>query len=152
ERLAGSPGSMAAALRWNMTIDIRAIVPAIRVPTLIVHRVKDALIPVETSRDLARLMPHAKYVELEGSEHYAFLGDVDAVVDEVENFLTGTRRHADADRQLATVLFTDIVGSTEKVAELGDRRWHALLEEHHHRVRRELDTYRGKEVKTTGDG
>ena len=152
ERLAGSPGTMLAAWRWIVEIDIRAVLPVIGVPTLVLHRVGDANVPVEAGRYLASHIPRAKLVELPGSEHYAFVGDVDGLVEEVEEFLTGTRSQVDSDRLLATVLFTDIVGSTKRAAELGDRRWHDLLEEHHALLRRNLDVFHGREIKTTGDG
>ena len=104
------------------------------------------------SRWLADVAPHAKLIELPGSDHIVFLGDTDALADEVEEFLTGARRAPDTDRVLATVLFTDIVGSTEKAAALGDRRWRELLEDHHASVRRELVRFRGQEVDSAGDG
>ena len=107
---------------------------------------------VEEGRWIAAQIPGAKYVELPGDEHLIWAGDVDAVVDEVEEFLTGTRPLHDADRVLATVLFTDIVGSTERAAELGDRRWRELLDEHNASVRRQLERFRGREVDTAGDG
>lgn len=152
ERLSGSPGSMLAMWDWNMEVDIRGILDTIRVPTLIVHRAGDRLVPVEHGRYLAEHIPGARYVELPGSAHYAFIGDVDAIVDEVEEFLTGMRSHAEADRVLATVLFTDVVGSTERASQLGDRRWRDLLAEHQSVVRRRLEAHRGREVQTTGDG
>lgn len=152
ERLAGSPGSMLALWRWNMEMDIRAILADIRVPTLVLHRVNDQLVQVECGRYLAQHIPGASYVELPGSEHYAFIGDVDQIVDEVEEFLTGMRTGGEPDRVLATVLFTDLVGSTERASYLGDRRWRDVLAEHQSAVRRQLELYRGREVKTTGDG
>jgi class 3 adenylate cyclase len=152
ERLSGSPGSMRAMWRWNMEMDIRAILPVIRVPTLVLHRAHDRLVQVECGRYVAERIPGAKYVELLGSEHYAFIGDVDRIVDEVEEFLTGMRASAEPDRVLATVLFTDLVGSTERATELGDRRWRDVLAEHQAAVRRQLELYRGREIKTTGDG
>jgi class 3 adenylate cyclase len=124
----------------------------IRVPTLVLHRVDDQLVQVECGRYVAQHIPGAKYVELPGSEHYAFIGDVDRIVDEVEEFLTGMRTSAEPDRVLATVLFTDLVGSTERATQLGDRRWRDVLAEHQADVRRQLELYRGREVKTTGDG
>jgi class 3 adenylate cyclase len=101
---------------------------------------------------MADHIPDARYVELEGEDHLWFLGDVDAIFDEVQEFLTGVRHNAAADRMLATVLFTDIVDSTRKVTELGDHRWRELLRKHDALVRRELERYRGHEVKTVGDG
>jgi len=152
ERLSGSPGSMRAMLQWNLDIDIRSILPVIRVPTLVLHRVDDALVEVECGRYLAAHIPGAKYVELPGSEHYAFIGDVDGLVDEVEEFLTGTRTMPASDRVLATVLTTDIVDSTTQAASMGDRRWHALLDQHYALIRERLRSFHGREIKTTGDG
>jgi class 3 adenylate cyclase len=136
----------------NSQIDVRAVLPTIRVPTLVLQRVDDRDVDVEEGRWIARQIPGAKYVELPGDEHLIWAGDVDAVVDEVEEFLTGTRPLHDADRVLATVLFTDIAGSTERASELGDRRWREVLDEHNARVRRQLDLFRGREVDTAGDG
>jgi pimeloyl-ACP methyl ester carboxylesterase len=133
-------------------IDVRAVVPAIQAPTLLLHRTGDPVVPVGMSRWLADTIPHARLVELPGENHVVFTGDADAVVDEVEEFLTGARRAPETDRVLATVLFTDIVGSTEKAAALGDRRWRELLEEHHASVRRELARFRGREIDSAGDG
>ena len=152
ERLAGSPGTMRAMLQWNMDIDIRPILPLIRVPTLVLHRTGDAICSVESGRDLAARIPDATFVELPGSEHYAFIGDVDGLVDEVEEFLTGARTPPLTDRVLATVLFTDIVDSTTQAASMGDRRWRSLLDRHNALVADQLRTYRGRQVKTMGDG
>jgi class 3 adenylate cyclase len=152
ERLSGSPGAMAQLWRWNMEMDIRAVLPVIRVPTLILHRTGDVLVQVEIGRYLAEHIPGAQYVELPGSEHYAFLGDVDPIVDEVEEFLTGVRHGPEPDRVLATVLFTDIVGSTDHAARLGDRRWRDTLDQYDTLVGRELDRHRGTQIKATGDG
>ena len=151
-RRSASPGAAVALLRMNSQIDVRAVLPTIRVPTLVLQRIGDRDVNVEEGRWIARQIPGAKYVELPGDEHLIWAGDVDAVVDEVEEFLTGTRPLHDADRVLATVLFTDIAGSTERAAELGDRRWREVLEEHHTRVRRQLEHFRGREVDTAGDG
>jgi class 3 adenylate cyclase len=122
------------------------------VPTLVIHRTDDRDVKVEEGRWIASQIPSAKYVELPGDSHTLWGGDTDAVVDELEEFLTGVRRGPEPDRVLATVLFTDIVGSTERAAELGDRRWRKLLESHHAAVRRELERWRGREVDTAGDG
>jgi len=151
-RRSASPGAAVALLRMNSQIDVRPVLPTIRVPTLVLHRVDDRDVKVEEGRWIAEQIPGAKYVELPGDEHLIWAGDVDAVVDEVEEFLTGTRPVQAIDRVLATVVFTDIVGSTERAAEVGDRRWAALLDEHHAIVRRELERYRGREVDTAGDG
>jgi pimeloyl-ACP methyl ester carboxylesterase len=151
-RRSASPGAAVALLRMNTQIDVRGVLPTIRVPTLVLQRVADRDVSVEEGRWIAARIPGAKYVELPGDEHLIWAGDVDAVVDEVEEFLTGSRPVHDADRVLATVLFTDIVGSTERAAGLGDRRWRDVLEQHHAIVRRELERFRGREVDTAGDG
>jgi pimeloyl-ACP methyl ester carboxylesterase len=151
-RRSASPGAAVALLRMNTQIDVRDVLPTIRVPTLVLHRDGDRDVSVEESRWIASQIPGARYVELPGDEHLIWAGDVDAVVDEVEEFLTGSRPVPEADRVLATVLFTDIVGSTERAAELGDRRWRTVLEQHHGIVRRELQRFRGREVDTAGDG
>jgi class 3 adenylate cyclase len=136
----------------NAQIDIRPVLPAIRVPTLILHSVNDQTQPIGGSRYLAEHIATARLVELQGVDHIPWLADSEAVVEEVEEFLTGVRHRVEPDRVLATVLFTDIVGSTERAASLGDRRWHDLLESHHALVRRELGLYRGREIDTAGDG
>jgi len=151
-RRSASPGAAVALLKMNSQIDVREVLPTIRVPTLILQRVDDRDVNVEEGRWIARRIPGAKYVELRGDAHLIWAGDVDAVVDEVEEFLTGSRRAHEPDRVLTTVLFTDIVGSTERAADLGDRRWHELVDEHHSRVRRELERSRGREIDTAGDG
>lgn len=151
-RLAASPGAAAALFRMSRDLDVRAILPVIRVPTLILHRTGDALIGVGHSRYMADRIPDAKLVELPGEDHLWWFGDQNAIVDEVEEFLTGARSAPEPDRMLATVLFTDIVGSTKRAVELGDSRWRELLERHHAIVRRELERHRGREVDTAGDG
>jgi class 3 adenylate cyclase len=122
------------------------------VPTLIVHRVGDRDIDVGGARYMAKRIPGAKYVELPGDDHLPFVGDQDSILDQVEEFLTGARHEFEPDRILATVLFTDIVGSTERAAALGDRRWRELLELHNRLVRGQLERFRGREVDTAGDG
>jgi class 3 adenylate cyclase len=151
-RLAVSPGAAVTLFRSFRDTDIREILPSIRVPTLILHRTDDTLIPVEHSRHMAEQIPGAKLVEVPGEDHLWWYGDQDAIVDEIEEFLTGERSTPPVDRVLATVMFTDIVGSTERAAELGDGRWRELLERHEAIVRRQLERHRGREVKTTGDG
>ena len=151
-RFAGTPASARAWFRITMEIDVRDVLPAIRVPTLVVHRSGDRVVPVESGRYLAEHIPDAKFAELPGVDHFPFVGDVDALVDEIEEFLTGSRRAREPDRVLATVLFTDIVGSTQRAAELGDRRWTGLLAEHHRLVRAELERHRGRVVRIEGDG
>ncbi len=150
-RMGASPGAALALARMNHAIDIRHVLPAIRVPTLIIHRTGDMGEKVEGSRYMAEHIPGAKYVELPGVDHLPFVGDADAILDEVEEFLTGVRPPPKADRMLATVLFTDIAGSTQRAVEVGDRRWSDLLESHHAVVRRELDKFRGREDNTAGD-
>jgi class 3 adenylate cyclase len=133
-------------------VDIRRLLGSIRVPTLLLHRTGDQFIDVHTSRYMAQRIPGARLVELPGDDHLPFFGDQDAVVALTQEFLTGTLPVADPDRMLATVLFTDIVDSTRLATELGDRRWHRTLEQHNKVVRANLARFRGREVKTTGDG
>jgi pimeloyl-ACP methyl ester carboxylesterase len=147
---AASPAAAAALLRMSSMIDIRHVLPAIRVPTLVLHRADEVL--AEPSRYVGERIPGARVVELPGADHMPWLGDQDAVLDEIEEFLTGVRPHPALDRVLATVLFTDIVGSTELAADLGDRRWRDLLDRHNALVRRELGRFRGQELSTAGDG
>jgi len=151
-RMSASPGAAYALTRMNGEIDVRHALPAVGVPTLIVHRLGDRSLPVEGSRYMAERIPGAKLVELPGDDHLPWVGDQDEILDEVEGFLTGVRRGADPDRILATVLFTDVVRSTEHAATLGDKRWSDLLARHHMAVRRELERWRGTEIDTTGDG
>ncbi|HEV8553347.1 MAG TPA: adenylate/guanylate cyclase domain-containing protein [Casimicrobiaceae bacterium] len=151
-RRAASPGAAVALLRMNTQIDIRSILPTIRVPTLVLHRTGDLDVNVEEGRYIAARIPGAKFVELPGDDHLPWIGDQDAFLDEVQEFLTGVRPPRAVDRVLATIMFTDIVGSTEIAARLGDRAWKRLLEEHDAVVRRELLRFRGREEKTTGDG
>jgi pimeloyl-ACP methyl ester carboxylesterase len=152
ERSSASPSDALAIIQMNREIDVRHALASVHVPTLLMHRVGDPLVPVGASRYMAERIPGAKLVELAGDEHLPWYGDQQDVVEQVELFLTGEHGAAEPDRVLATVLFTDIVGATERAAELGDRRWRALLEEHHARVRRELTRWRGREVDTAGDG
>jgi pimeloyl-ACP methyl ester carboxylesterase len=151
-RRSASPGAAVALLRMNTQHDIRHILPSIKVPTLVLHRVDDVDVKVEEGRWIAAQIPGAKYVELSGDSHTLWGGNTDEVVDELEEFFTGARRGPEPDRVLATVLFTDIVGSTQKAVELGDRRWRELLAGHDAIVRRQLERYRGREVDTAGDG
>jgi len=151
-RMSASPGAGLALAKMNARIDIRHLLPAIRVPTLILHRSGDMVIDIGGSRYMAGQIPGAKFVELPGADHLPWVGEADATLDEIEEFLTGVRRAVEPDRALATVLFTDIVDSTGRAAELGDRRWRELLEVHHATTRRELARFRGREVGTAGDG
>jgi class 3 adenylate cyclase/pimeloyl-ACP methyl ester carboxylesterase len=150
-RLCASPGMAAALLAMAQQIDVRNVLPSIRVPTLVIHRKDDSYIRVEHGRYLAEHITGARYVELPGSDPGWGSTD-DLAWDEIEEFLTGHRPVPQVDRVLATVMFTDLVGSTERAAQLGDHRWKELLEKHNEIVRRELKAHRGREVKTVGDG
>jgi class 3 adenylate cyclase len=152
QRLAASPAMAEAVIRLAAEIDIREVLPVISVPTLVLHRTGDLLWPVEGARFVAERIPDARLVELPGIDHFPFAGDTESWLAEVELFLTGKLDAPEVDRQLLTVLFTDIVGSTERAAELGDRRWRDLLERHDATVRAELGRHGGREVKTVGDG
>jgi len=151
-RMAASPKAAALLAQMNMAIDVRHVLPAIRIPTLILQRSDELMAPAACGRYLAQNIPGAKYVELPGIDHLPWVGDQDAILDEVEEFLTGVRHGPEHDRALATVLFTDIVRSTERAAEMGDRRWHDLLEGHNEIAHREITRFRGLEIKSTGDG
>jgi pimeloyl-ACP methyl ester carboxylesterase len=151
-RSAASPAAAVALMHMSWQIDVRPILPTIHVPTLILHRAEERLIGVQHARYLAQHIPGAKYVEMPGIDHLLFAGDHEAIAGEIEEFLTGTRQPREPDRVLATVLFTDIVGATERAAQLGDRGWRDLLNRHHALVRRELARFRGHEVDTAGDG
>ncbi|RZL86943.1 MAG: adenylate/guanylate cyclase domain-containing protein [Variovorax sp.] len=152
QRRAASPSAAAAASRMAYEIDVRSILPAIRVPTMVLHRIDDQMVSVEHARYFARHIPEAKLVEFPGVDHFFWVGDADAYIDHVEEFLTGERHAAEPDRVLASILFVDIVGSTEKAAQLGDSRWHDLLDRFYSVVRRQLERFRGYEVDTAGDG
>jgi pimeloyl-ACP methyl ester carboxylesterase len=152
ERSAASPAMVQQIFEMFLDIDVRAVLPTIRVPTLVTHRHGDRVVNRRAGQDLAAHIPNARYVELPGIDHVPWAGDADAVLGEIEEFLTGARSAPEPDRVLATVMFTDIVGSTERATELGDARWRDLLSEHQAAVRRELDRFRGREVKTLGDG
>jgi pimeloyl-ACP methyl ester carboxylesterase/class 3 adenylate cyclase len=152
QRMAASPGMAKAAAELAAAVDIRDVLPAISVPTLILHRKDDSLWPIEGARYIAEQIEGAEIVELEGIDHFPFAGDGEALVSQIESFLTGSQHEPEPERKLLTVLFTDIVDSTERGAELGDRRWRELLEGHDEVVREQLGRYRGREVKTTGDG
>ena len=151
-RSGASPGAVLALTRMNAQIDVRPVLSAVRVPTLVLHRTGDLTIPVEAGRYMAERVPGARYVELTGDDHLPWVGDTEAVLGEIEEFLTGVRSAGEPDRVLATVLFTDIVGSTERAAALGDRAWGDLLAAHHARVREQVERFGGREVDTSGDG
>jgi len=151
-RRAASPGAAAALLRMNTEIDVRDLLPTLTVPTLVMHRTHDRDVHIDEGRWIASQIPDARFVEVPGDSHVPWLGDSDRVLVEIEEFLTGVRPTDRTSRILATVLFTDIVGSTELAAQIGDERWRDLLGRHHAIVRNELARYRGIEVDTAGDG
>jgi class 3 adenylate cyclase len=148
---AATPSAAEAFMRMAFDIDVRHVVPAINVPTLVLHARDDRVTHVENARFLARTIPGARYVERPGGDHVAWF-DPDDTIAEIREFLTGRREAASPGRVLATVLFTDLVGSTAQAAALGDRRWRDLLEQHHAAVRRELERFDGRELDTAGDG
>jgi class 3 adenylate cyclase len=152
ERLAAAPSTIRRIFKLIGEIDVRDILPSIRVPTLVMHRRDDSFIKIEHSRYIAQQIPGARYVELEGGDNMFSLGDTEALLGEIEEHLTGARHEHEADRMLATVLFTDICDSTRRAAEMGDRGWRFLLERHDALFRQALDRHRGREVKRTGDG
>ncbi|WP_201862492.1 adenylate/guanylate cyclase domain-containing protein [Microvirga soli] len=152
ERLSASPSSVITLMRMNSQIDVRHILPSIRVPTLVLHRVGDTRVNVEGGRYLAANIPGAKSVEFPGIDHLLWANDASPVADEIEEFLTGTHGESEPDRVLATVLFTDIVDSTGKAEKMGDRSWRTLLDQHDRIVRDEIGHFKGREIKTLGDG
>jgi class 3 adenylate cyclase/esterase/lipase len=151
-RMAASPGAVMDLFRMNMDIDVRPVLPAIHVPTLVLHRTGDRALPIGASRYLAERIPGAKLVELDGIDHLWWIGDADAIVDEVQHFLTGKRQDREVDRVLATVLFTDIVGSTDHAVRIGDLRWHDLVDAHNALVQSQILQFRGRPIRSTGDG
>lgn len=151
-RSASSPRAAKALMEMYLDIDVRPALTAITAPTLVMHRKGDRAVPIALGRDTATLIAGARWVELEGDDHAPFMADQDAVAGEIEEFVTGARREREPERVLATVLFTDIVGSTEHAATAGDREWLRLLERHDELVRRELKRHRGREINRTGDG
>ena len=155
ERAASSPGGIQALFRADYENDARHLLPSIGVPTLIFHRKDDSTIPVACGRDMAQKIPGAKYVELPGEDHLLQALEpelLDLLLDGIEEFMTGARHRLEPDRVLATVMFTDMVGSPQRAAELGDSRWHELLNNYYTVVRKELTAFRGREVNTAGDG
>jgi pimeloyl-ACP methyl ester carboxylesterase len=156
-RWSGSPGAVEALALMNKEIDVRHVLPAIRVPTLILHGAQDAIVPIEVARYVADRIPGARLIEAPGVRHLATGDAASRIAEEIERFLTevwesGAWEEAEPDRVLATVLFTDIAGSSERAVALGDRAWRGLLEQHHEVIRRQLVRFRGKEVDTAGDG
>jgi class 3 adenylate cyclase len=151
-RRAASPATASAIFDLLMWSDIRHVLPVVQVPTLVIHRSGNRWMTPAHGRYLAENIADARYVEIPGDDHLPFLGDSEAITAEIEEFLTGARPQPTSDRVLATVLFTDIVSSTARASELGDRRWRELLDRHDETVRRHLAQFRGREVNTTGDG
>jgi class 3 adenylate cyclase/pimeloyl-ACP methyl ester carboxylesterase len=152
QRLAASPGEARIISRALVDLDVRSALPSIRVPTLVMHRPRELVWDVRHSRYLAEHIPGARYVELDGIDSFPFVGDSDAIVEEIEEFLTGGRTGGELARALLTVMFTDIVDATGRVARVGDGRWRDLLAQHDEQVRAELSRFGGREVKTVGDG
>jgi class 3 adenylate cyclase len=152
ERAAFSPGAFRQLMRLHADIDVRDIAATVAVPTLVLHREGEQVIDVRQARWLAQNIPGARLVELDGDDHLPSAGDADALIDQMEEFLTGERTVETSERALATVMFTDIVDSTARAAAMGDARWRTVLDQHESIVRRQLATHRGIEIKTTGDG
>ena len=151
-RMAASPGQATALLKMNTEIDVRDVLPRVQAPALVLHREGDLLVDAGHSRYLAERIPGAKHLELSGDDHWPWAGDAERIAEETQELVTGARGMPEPERVLTTLLFTDIVGSTERASELGDRRWREVLEDHYVLVRRELARFRGREVKTIGDG
>ena len=151
-RLGASPSAVINVFRMNAAIDVRDILPAVHVPTLVLHRLGDQAIEIEHGRYIAQHIPGARLVELSGDDHLWWVGDSESIVNEIQEFLTGERPVVEPDRVLATVLFTDIVDSTKRAAEMGDRRWRDLLDRHNTVMHTEIDRFKGRVVKSTGDG
>jgi pimeloyl-ACP methyl ester carboxylesterase len=152
ERLAASPSTAARLVMMNAQVDVRAVLPSIQAPTLVLHRQQDTFVDMRHSHYLAEHIPGARFVELPGSEVISFGTDDDSLLDEVEEFLTGARKSAETERVLATVMFADIVGSTSRAAEVGDRQWRHTLESLATSTGSLLERFRGRPVKTMGDG
>ncbi len=153
ERAAGTPAGIRPFMEATGDLDIRAVLPSIRVPTLVMHRMQDSFIDIRHSEYLAEHIPGARLVRLPGSDNLIIAGDTDPLLDEVQEFLTGARPTGhELDRVLATIMFTDIVDGTERAAEIGDRRWRSVLENHYAIIRDQIRRFNGREIKTTGDG
>ena len=152
ERQSSTPSGLRAQLSWLKELDIRPVLPVISVPALVLHRTGDRLVPVEQGRYLADHIRGARYVELPGTEHVPYFGDNDEVLAELEELVTGHRGAGRVDRVLATVVFTDIVSSTERASAMGDRSWHDLLDRHDAMAHRIVSRHGGRVVKATGDG
>ena len=152
QRLSVRPGAIGHYVRQSMMSDVASELPAIRTPTLVLNRTGNRIVSTELSREVASMIPNARHVELPGTDHLIYSEGIDAVADEIEEFITGARTGGDPDRILATLLFTDIVGSTTRAAELGDRRWRDVLDRHNALLMSEVERFGGRHVATTGDG
>jgi pimeloyl-ACP methyl ester carboxylesterase len=152
QRMSVSPGAGANLLRMNTSLDVRHVLPAIQAPTLVLHRRDDRFVPIEQGRHLAEHIPGARFVEMPGADHLYFAGDTEPVLEAIAELVTGTSAPGVTDRVLATVLFTDIVDSTSRAAATGDRAWRDVLDRHDALVRREIARFRGRPIKSTGDG
>jgi class 3 adenylate cyclase len=152
QRMGGSPGTARALMEANLHIDVRSVLPHVQVPALIIHRTDEQLVNVGNARYAAEHIPDARLIEQRGDDHFPWLGDADGVLDAIEEFVTGSRHRVDEERILATVLFTDIVDSTRRAAEVGDRLWRELLDAHDEIGARETERFHGRRVKSTGDG
>jgi pimeloyl-ACP methyl ester carboxylesterase/class 3 adenylate cyclase len=154
ERLCSTPGGIKTILMLNSQIDVTSVLPTIQVPTLVLHRVPDIVVPVEQGRRLAEQIPHARYIEYPEGDHGFWTGDIETLVGDIEEFLTGHRDagSAELERILATVMFTDIVDSTRQAAQLGDQQWRSRLDQHDTLARQTISRHRGVLVKSTGDG
>jgi class 3 adenylate cyclase len=150
-RRGAAPRDAANLVRMYRDADVREVLPTINAPTLVLHRTDDIVTPIAGGRVIADRVPGARFIELAGRDHLATV-NADQIIDEVEEFLTGERHVHEPDRVLATVMFTDIVGSTQRAADLGDSRWRELIARHDELIRRELDRHRGRAIKTLGDG
>jgi class 3 adenylate cyclase len=152
ERASASPNAAAAMIRWNLAIDVRATLPAISSPALVIHRKAIRLVPAAAVRHVAAQIPGSRYLELDGQDMFPFVGDSEAVLDAIQEFVTGATPPVRADRVLVTLLFTDVVGSTDTISKIGDRAWSDLLQSHRQAVRHSLERFGGREVDTAGDG
>ena len=154
ERLSASPGTAKAFMLLNRQIDVTSILPNVRVPTLVLHRRTDAFVPIERGRELAALIPGAKFIEYPEGDHVPFTGDAETILGDIQEFVTGERESStsDLERILATVMFTDIVDSTRSAAEMGDQQWRRLLDSHDRIAKQAVEKHRGNLIKTTGDG
>ncbi len=154
ERLSASPGTAKAFMLLNSQIDVTSILSNVRVPTLVLHRRTDALVPVEFGRELAQMIPAARYIEYPDGDHVPFTGDTEALLGDIQEFVTGEREDSalDQERILATVMFTDIVESTRSAVDMGDQRWRRLLNSHDAIAKQAIEKHRGRLIKSTGDG